>query len=162
MSWIVLIVRLFGQLAGISEGREWMEGGASARQGPLVAPSSITLAHAKETVVQRKERLMARYMRDTRLLERIQPYERSRSYYTTQGLDVGMMTAQAAAEGRERAEDRNINWWDLWSLETTATSADPQVAASNQGAVDAPVEGGEWLQQVYANVRRLTVHTGAD
>lgn len=137
----ILNICLFGQLAGIIEGREWMHR-ASVRQGPLVASSSITLAHADKTVVERKERLMARYMRDTRLLERIQPYERSRSYYTTQGLDVEMMTAQAAAEeGRERTEDRTKDWWDLLSLETTATSADPQAAASNQGAADALEEG---------------------
>lgn len=128
------------QLAGISEGREWMLGSAKKSQRPLVASSTIVRVHDDETIVERKERLVARYTRDTRLLQRIQPYERSRSYYTAQGLDLEMMAAQAGAEVREGTEDRNKKWWDILSLETTKASIDPHAAGNNRGAAAAREE----------------------
>ena len=78
------------------------------------------MATLDKLALERKERLAARYTRDKGLLERIAPYERSRHYYTAQGLDFDV--TQTAADRKGLVDGDSKHWWDLLSLETTSTT----------------------------------------
>ena len=119
------------QLAGIKEGREWLQ----AHEEPQTRPLPVV----SEWELERKEQLAERYQRDPGLLQRIAPYERSRRYYANRGIDLRTMPtgsggASGGGGGGGGGVGREEQWWDLLSLQTPATAAAAATATSGSGS----------------------------